>query len=435
MRLTAVARGPLVRPDAVHPLVDLVDYEAVAYPHEVTLQPPNFPIPVTHVTGTIRATPMAIELENVEGDYGDDHYCVSSARLPFDDPSVLDHEIRVNEIVATLELRGNTEDYPRPLDWVARNLHPMGSWTLTGDFAWLYDPFGEAADYHFDIHTDHGAGAISQKRIPLTDAHCQLYVSPRVVEIRRLDGKSLDGDVVVDGVVEPGRPCGYGLTGRMRNVDVRALATMLCGDGAPPAHLSGWGSADFRAWGQGKHDGRPASDFVHASGRFDIINGNFWDAPVVEDVVSRTRAAARADSTATGEAAGVFEIRDRWVRFKRIAVASPILGLQGDGWLGFNKQVKFNVVAAPLADWKEQMHRLKIPIFSDVAGEVLGGVQVVLNAASRTLLYEFRVYGTCKQPRVVTVPTPMLTDGVAGLFNAMAKGERLQEAVEQNAQH
>jgi hypothetical protein len=428
MRLTAVVRGPLVRPDEAHPLVDLVDYEAVAYPRDVSFQPPNFPVPVTHITGTVRATPTAIELENVEGDYGDDHYDIASARLPIEDPAVLDHEIRVKEIVGTLQLRGKTEDYPRPLDWVARNLHPMGQWTLTGDFAWLYDPFGEAADYRFDIHTDHGAGAISQKRIPLTDVRCQLYVSPRVVEIRQLTGKSLDGYVVVQGVVEPGRPCGYGLDGWIRNIDVRALATMLCDE--PPSRLSGRGSVDFHAWGQGKHDGRPASDFAKATGRFEIINGEFWDAPVVEDVVNRAR--SHFNPNATGDAAGVFEIHDRWVRLPRIAISSPMLGIQGYGWIGFDKQLRLNVVAAPLADWKEQMHRLNIPLVSDVAGEVLGGVQTLLNAASKTLLYEFRVVGTTKHPTVFTVPTPVLTDSVAALFNAMVKGQRLGDAVDRS---
>jgi hypothetical protein len=88
------------------------------------------------------------------------------------------------------------------------------------------------------------------------------------------------------------------------------------------------------------------------------------------------------------------------------------------------------VVAAPLADWKEQMKRTRIPIVSDIAGEVLGGLQKMVNTATKTLLYEFHVTGTTQRPKIEAIPAPVLTEGMAKLFGAMLKGERLGEAVE-----
>ena len=77
------------------------------------------------------------------------------------------------------------------------------------------------------------------------------------------------------------------------------------------------------------------------------------------------------------------------------------------------------MVAAPLADWRDKLMETKIPIFSDVAGVVAGGLQKLLNSATGALLYEFRIEGTVKQPSVTTVPTPALTDAAAYVFGRM----------------
>jgi hypothetical protein len=423
VRFTAAARGPLVKPDASHRLADMVDFEAIAYVRGVTLQPPKFPMPITGVSGTIRATPLGIRLENMEATYCDDQFYLTSARIPIDDASNLDREIRVQDIAGFMQLKGNNENYPKPLEWVAKNLHPMGLWTLTGEFAWLQDELGACADYRFDIQSQNASGALSDHRIPVTDVTCQLYASPRVVEIKSVRGKTLGGQVVVEGVVEPGKPAGYGVTAWIRNVDVRALATYFCKDGTPPSRVSGRASADVRFWGKGKTPTNSAADFVKAEGRFEIVNGSFWDAPVAEEVARETGAPTRTRAP-EDEASGVFHIHDRWIHLKQVAVSSPVLGLQGDGWIGFNKQMKFNGIAAPMADWKHQMKRLRIPIISGIAGEVLGGVQGLLNVASRTMLYELRVTGTVSQPKVATVLTPMLSDGVRAMFRGTKKGHR-----------
>ena len=91
----------------------------------------------------------------------------------------------------------------------------------------------------------------------------------------------------------------------------------------------------------------------------------------------------------------------------------------------FDGRMNLRVVAAPLADWKDQMKRTHIPLVSDLAGEVLGGLQKMVNTTTKTLLYEFHVTGSIGQPKIETVPTPVLTEGLANMFGKMMRGEKL----------
>ena len=43
----------------------------------------------------------------------------------------------------------------------------------------------------------------------------------------------------------------------------------------------------------------------------------------------------------------------------------------------------------------------------------------MLNAATGALLYEFRVQGAVNKPEVIAVPTPVLTDTAAFVFEKM----------------
>jgi hypothetical protein len=114
-------------------------------------------------------------------------------------------------------------------------------------------------------------------------------------------------------------------------------------------------------------------------------------------------------------------VRDRRVELRSAAVQSPALGLVGSGHIGFDRTLDLKVIAAPLGDWRERLKRGKIPILSDVAAEVFGTIQQVVNAATSTLLYEFRVSGTLNEPKVDTVPAPVLTEPAALLLGQMIR--------------
>jgi hypothetical protein len=429
MQMTATAAGPL-RPVQGKRVMDQVEYQVIAYPRDLAILPPKWERPFTNVSGTVRANQEAISFENVEGRYQGDRYFVESARIPMDG---IERVVRVNEIVGTIQPTGKVEDYPKPFEFVAQQLRPSGTWFVTGFFARRKGlPPGEKPEYRFDIRTDDGAGSISPKRIPLTGVKAEIVVTPPLVDVRRIDARSLGGTVVARGTVVPGKGAAmtYEGQGWIRNVDVKALGTLLSKDGKEPKRLSGRGNANVRVSGTGKDlEGRfTAADTVQAAGRFEILNGDFYDLSTVQEISSGAK--IKYDATTVGQATGTFEIKNRVVALPQAAISAPVLGLTGSGRATFDGELDLEVVAAPLADWKDHVKRTNIPVVSDVAGEVLGGLQKMLNTATKTLLYQFRVTGSVGRPQVTAVPAPVLTEGVAKLFGAMVKGDRIAEPLE-----
>ena len=58
-----------------------------------------------------------------------------------------------------------------------------------------------------------------------------------------------------------------------------------------------------------------------------------------------------------------------------------------------------------------------------VASQVAGQMQKMVNAATSKLLYQFEVKGKLSDPQIKPVPAPLLTDAAASIF-----GRMLQEA-------
>ena len=118
------------------------------------------------------------------------------------------------------------------------------------------------------------------------------------------------------------------------------------------------------------------------------------------------------------------------ILLRSAAVSSPALGVQGSGTIGRDKRLDLDVVAAPLGDWRDKLKQTNVPLLNDVAGEVAGAVQKLVNTATSQLLYEFRITGTTSHPQVTPVPVPALSDAVALLFGRMMRGEgKLLESV------
>jgi hypothetical protein len=171
-----------------------------------------------------------------------------------------------------------------------------------------------------------------------------------------------------------------------------------------------------------------------ADGEFEILQADFYPIPVLEDVVPTVR---RGDAKTVGDAAGVFSIANETITLKNVAVNSPAIGLQGSGTIGFDKSLNLQAVATPLGDWGEKLKQSNIPIISDVAGDIIGGVQKLVNGFQGALLYRIEVAGTTDHPVVNTVPAPAITDSVALLFGKMiqpdGKPHRLLQAVNEQA--
>jgi hypothetical protein len=167
----------------------------------------------------------------------------------------------------------------------------------------------------------------------------------------------------------------------------------------------------------GVEDEVTPADALIGRGEFEVIQGDLWTLPVLGQVVSQAK--TKGNGLTLGEAAGVFRIAERRVHIENAAVTSPALGLIGSGTVGFDKSLDLRIVAAPLGDWRDHVKRTKIPLVSDAAGELVGGVQRVLSAATSTLLYQFRVTGKVGHPDVQAVPAPVLTDPAALLLGRM----------------
>ncbi len=126
---------------------------------------------------------------------------------------------------------------------------------------------------------------------------------------------------------------------------------------------------------------RESNETMRSLGEFEVIDGHLFKIPVLKDVGSRVR--ELKDAGTVGSTAATFEIADGVAHLRDAAVSAPAVGLQGGGKIGFDGGLELNVVAAPLADWRDKLVETKIPIFSDVAGVVAGGLQKLLNTARR----------------------------------------------------
>jgi hypothetical protein len=217
----------------------------------------------------------------------------------------------------------------------------------------------------------------------------------------------------------------------IRDLDLAELARMLRPDN-PSEKLVGRGFLNVTFAGSTLKEAQLKPEVaLTGRGEFEVIKGDFWTLPVLGEIAAAAAGkngrgggatSGPANSLGTvGEAAGTFRFEAGKVVLENAAVSSPALGLIGSGSVGFaeDKSLDLRVVAAPLGDWRDRIKQTRSPIFSNVVGEVVGGVQRLLNTATSTLLYEFRVSGTLKQPKVETVPTPVLTDPAALLFGQM----------------
>jgi hypothetical protein len=429
VRLTATAAGPLTPLPGIR-LADQLEFQAVAYPRDMTVRPPKWDKPFTHVSGTVKANKDVVSFENVEGRFGADRVFVDSARIPL---AGIETTFRIEEIVGSAELTGTVEDWPKPFEFVSKQLRPSGKWYALGSFARRkgLQP-GEKPEFRFDVRSENAGAQLGPNRLALTDVKAEMTLGPLLVDVKRVDADALGGHVTAEGQFTPGKGKDLQYQGAawVRDVDLRALAKQLAKrDQEPPRKLSGKGNMNVTVTGTGPDEGRPFDDDLRAAGRFEVLDGDFWNGPVIDAVTGVAK--VKHDALTVGQAAGTFELRDRIVTLKDAAISSPVLGIQGEGTVALDGALNLKVVAAPLADWRDQAKRTKIPIVSDVAGELLGGLQKILSAANKTLLYEMRVTGTAKAPKVETVPAPVLTEGLAKLFGGMLKGDKITGTLEE----
>ena len=441
VQFTVAANGKLHPQTGEYVLIP-EDIVALVYPRGVSLRPRS-PAPIRNLGGggSIRKDrgTRVVVLQDLTFDYGGDPVSLTSARLrlPQRLPELRDHA-RVEEISGTIDFRRPGPRYPGKFGDVIDALRPVGLFAVGRD-SWFAvtrvepdlrirtdpaapprTPPGRKSDWYFSVATDAGSFTLTEDRIPLTNMAGDATVSNLLIDVRRLEADVLGGRLTGTVQITPGSNLKYQGRAYLRGVDLEAVSKVYIVPETKDARLTGEGNLDIRFAGARPSGGRSPLDTLQAAGEFEVLRGHFWTLPLLGEVARR----AGGGELTVGEAAGLFEVADRRIHLRNAAVSSPALGVQGSGSIGLDKHLDLNLVAAPLGDWRDKLRQTNVPVVSDVAGEVAGALQTLVNGATRGLLYEFRITGTTKQPDVAAVPVPALSDTAAALFGEMLGDER-----------
>jgi AsmA-like C-terminal region len=239
----------------------------------------------------------------------------------------------------------------------------------------------------------HISGVYGSDTFELRSARLDLRELPARVVFREISADLWGGTASAVGHWMFGEEQSYKGRITLRDIDLRKLLTQ--------SRLSGRGFLVAEV--QGNTDSLSS---LKASGEVEIVDGDFFELPIFSALFEQMKA---KQVITAAEAGALFDIDSGVIHLRRAAVSAPVLGLQGGGEIGFDGNVKLEAVATPLADWRANVKKAKIPIVSDVAGEVAGGIQRMVNAVGGTLLYQFRIDGSVKEPQVSTVLVPVLS--------------------------
>ena len=417
---TAAASGPL-NLRGQNPW-EAIRHEVIAYPRGASFQPKNFYRRIEQIAGgEVRLVNGTIIFQDLTGRYGDDQLNLRAARLPV---AGLPKVQRWREISGTATFHPPLQRYTPKLDKILDTLNPSGPFLIAG--SWTNDRTGQVVkkDYDLIISSDTGSFTLTDRQIELANIHGDATVVPAGVDLRGVTAKVLGGDVEVSGrwlngePYNPTSPATYEADVTLRNLDVAKLENQLV-DEPPRKPLRGKifcdgtiSGATAKAWTK-----QQKLHSLGGDGQLEVVDGSLLQIPVLRALTQNIKGIE--DTANMGDAAAFFTIADGKIRLRDAAVNSAVLGLQGGGTIGLDGTLDLDIVAAPLADWRERLAATKIPIVSDVFAEVVGGVQKLLNTATGTLLYEFRVDGPAKAARLTAVPTPVLTDTAAFVFGKM----------------
>lgn len=434
------------------------DVALLAYPRDVSFRPRNWPAAIERLGGggTVRKDrgSRVVAFRNLTFGYGGDAVELTSARLPLP-PELKDlrRQTRLEEISGTIDFRRPGPPYPGGFGKVVAALRPVGSFAVGRD-SWYSitasesdprvrtasaaprpPPPARKSDYFFSVATDAGSFTLTEKRLELTNITGDATVSNMLVDVRRLEADVLGGRLTGGMQVTPGPTTRYQGRAHVRGLDLSALSRLLILPQTRQSKLTGIGNLDVDfAVARPAGGDESVLSTARALGEFEVLRGDFWTIPVLGDVAGRVqrRDDGRQGLGTVGEAAGLFEIDRGTLVLRSAAVSSPALGVIGSGTIGLvgEKRLDLHVIAAPLGDWRDRVRQSNVPILSDVAGEIVGAVQRVVNTAASTLLYEFRVTGTAGRREIKPVPVPILTEPAALLFGRMLRGDKDRRLLE-----
>jgi hypothetical protein len=424
---TATASGPLdIR--GKNPW-QAIKHEIIAYPRDASFQPKNFYHRIDHINGgEIRLVNGVIIFQELNGDYGGDNLRLRAARLPVEGLPKVQHW---QEISGVATFHPPIWKYTPRLDRVLEALNPAGPFVVAG--SWTNDRTGKFVkrDYDLIVSSDTGSFTIGPRQVAFSNITGDATVVPAGIDMHNVKAGVLGGMIEVSGHwlsgkrYDPSSPSRYEADVTVRAADLSRLEHRFAPNSAHP--MTGLVYADGTISGA---TARPWSRqrklaTLNGDGQVEIVNGDLFQVPGLQQIASTI---GLKDGATMSDAAAMFTIDNGLVTLKNGAISSPMLGLQGGGTIDLvENKLDLQVVAAPLADWRANLKAMKVPVLSDVVAEVAGAVQKLLNSATGTLLYAFRIDGPANEAKVQTIPAPAISDAMAFVFGKMLNSEQYDQ--------
>jgi hypothetical protein len=273
-----------------------------------------------------------------------------------------------------------------------------------------------------DIEYSHQTLSVESVRGRYGDEPLQLVLSAQLaankVKLQNLRLDAVGGAVLVDSAdADLTAPYAYNASVAWEKIDLRQMKT-LAQFSDPGGHISGSASGELQVSGTLPPGNASPLASANGKGNFQVHNGDFYEVKLLDDIIGRVAPGA-ADTGRIGDAAGRFTFKDGTAHFTKLAVSSPIIGIQGSGDVGMtgDNPVDLNLIVAPLGDWKKQVEKTGIPLL----GQVAASVQKVINNAQKAL-YSFHVTGPATSPSIQPAPSPVLDKTANDVFGKMLNG-------------
>jgi hypothetical protein len=256
--------------------------------------------------------------------------------------------------------------------------------------------------------------------------HAEIEEGATQVQFTKIHANAFGGTLNATGNITAPNPSRYEVQLDASAIDlakVEALPALQ----AHSVHLTGEGR--ITAHVTGEFAGRESLDRLGADGDAQVARAKFPESKTVSGIAERIGIAR--ESLTTGDAAAVFSLRDRMLTIQRGAINTTVLGLQGNGTVNFDGDLNFDIIAAPLGDWRNHVQNMNIPLIGGVASNLAGHMQNLVSATSK-MLYHFDVTGNVSDPKITAIPAPALTDKAANVFGKMMQdGNDLLKAVKE----
>jgi hypothetical protein len=383
----------------------------------VSSHPKTYVNPIDNLKqGEVRLKNGMIVFQDLSAHYGADVLRLTSARLPLEGLPKL---AQWQEISGTVVFHQPLLRYSLKLDKVLNALNPDGPFLIAG--SWTLDKRGGPPKNTYDliVSSDAGNFAISKFRIPLAQIRGDCSVTNAVVDLHGAQANCVGGTVQVSGKWDrqpPDAPTAGDYDGdvTVMGIDLSKLQPIV-----PDAAKQ---RCQGRLFGQASLSGglpRQGDKLVtlRGGGQVELIGGDLYSWPVLKELFEQVK---MTQAATVGDAAAVMELADGVITVSDGAANAPALGVQGGGKVSLvDDTIDLDLVAAPLADWRDKLRQTNIPVISDVGSELAGAVQKLLNTATGALLYQFHVGGRVNQVSITPVPAPVLTETAATIFGRM----------------